>query len=337
MSEKITKIGFENPRGGIKYIFEWANKLWLPSNEVSIEIDFSRFTFVKPFEVVFILDQISLYMERFPATKLLFSGLENNEKAKNIGISAILQKEKYETPIEKEFILPVRRLSLAEFRGEGVSPTANHEAIEHQSGILAKHLTMSETGAVYDATQFALREIIRNIFEHSGSKTLTYAATYSPRSNIAEICVSDQGSGIHSTLTFNKKFEHLTPKEALEWACLPGVSGNPQVYEQESSPSPWRNSGYGLYMMNRLCRNKGDFLILSNQEVLYMQTKKNNFKVIQNKGTTIRLHLNLENITSLKDDLSRYAREGKEHALEIRGAARIEASKASTMLRRDFD
>ena len=49
------------------------------------------------------------------------------------------------------------------------------------------------------------------------------------------------------------------------------------------------------------------------------------------------MHLNLENITSLKDDLSRYAREGKEHALEIRGAAHIEASKASTMLRRDFD
>lgn len=338
MAIKRTIIKFGNPNGGIRYIFEWAKQLWNPSNEVNIDLDFSNLTFVRPFDAIFIINQISQYKIYFPSSIIKIYGLEDNYFSEKIGLSSILQPENFTAAMgDEDNMLAIRKITLSEFRGVGVSPQVSHEAIENQSGVLAKHLTMSETGSIYDTVQFSLREVIRNIFEHSCSENLMYAATYHPTSKIAEICVSDTGQGIHSALTFNKKFSHLNPKQALEWACLPGVSGNPSVHEYEGSSSPWKNSGYGLYMMNRLCRNQGDFLLISNKTALYMQRNKNVFIIPENIGTTVRLHLNLGMVSELKTELARYAEEGREISKGIKGASIIQASMASTMLRRDFN
>ena len=69
--------------------------------------------------------------------------------------------------------------------------------------------------------------------------------------------------GVYNSLIGNPGFKNIEERDALHFACLPGVSGNAQAMRERSSGNPWRNSGYGLYMTSRLCRNDGDFLVIS--------------------------------------------------------------------------
>ncbi len=172
-------------------------------------------------------------------------------------------------------ILPIKKVTTREFRGEGAHPSNTNEIIEINSGQLAEKILQNNSGYAYDMVQYYIREIIRNIYEHSGATEFMYSARYFESSKIAEICISDNGTGIHFSLTNNKRFKHLTPRQSIQWACLPGVSGNPMA--SVNNNNPWRNSGFGLYMMNKLCSNNGDFLIISDNIALYMQSKKTCF------------------------------------------------------------
>ena len=338
---KATTVRFGNPTGGIRYIFQWAESLWNPANAVDIAIDFSNFIFPKPFELIFIVNQIADYKNAFPYARISYTGYNGVYDISRMGLFQLLDAniQTCDTgAIRSDYYhLPLTRVTLKEFRGVDVHPADTNDAIEMNAGHLAERLTQSSSGYVFDAIQYSLREIIRNIYEHSSASEFIFAAKYFPSSKIAEICISDNGSGIHSSLTRNPKFNHLSQRDSIQWACLPGVSGNPLAFSDDHSGNPWRNSGYGLYMMSRLCRNDGDFLIMSGNLTLYMQSEKNIFPVKYNRGTTVRLHLNLGDTSDLRAKLAAYARDGKATARDIAGAEQVDASTASMMLKRDFD
>jgi hypothetical protein len=94
---------------------------------------------------------------------------------------------------------------------------------------------------------YSLRELMRNVFEHSETDSLYYCAQYWPKSSKVEVAVADFGIGIRRALSRNPNFRFDSDKEAREYSLLPSVSG---ATHRERSSGTWFNSGYGLYMTN---------------------------------------------------------------------------------------
>src|SRR3712207_4279572 len=109
---------------------------------------------------------------------------------------------------------------------------------------------------MFDVLSYSIREIFRNVFEHSGAESLHFCAQYWPTSNRVEFSVADFGIGIRKALALNPNFRFATDKQAIEWSLLPSVSGRTHLPRVSSV---WYNSGYGLYMTSRFARNGGNF------------------------------------------------------------------------------
>lgn len=134
------------------------------------------------------------------------------------------------------------------------------EIIEARARELSGVLTQTDSGPLFDTLSYAIREIIRNTVEHSGAEAVLLCAQHWPTRQEVEVGIADAGVGIQQGLANNHSYRDLTNRDALQTALMPGVSGNPQAGRGQEV---WQNSGYGLYMTNRICRNGGRFMICS--------------------------------------------------------------------------
>jgi hypothetical protein len=58
----------------------------------------------------------------------------------------------------------------------------------------------------FNSLSYSLRELIRNVFEHSGSDRMLYCAQYWPAKQKVEVCILDRGVGIRQSL----KLQHAS-------------------------------------------------------------------------------------------------------------------------------
>ncbi|MCE8420972.1 ATP-binding protein [Rhodovulum sulfidophilum] len=230
--------------------------------------------------------------------------------------------------------IPIRDLNVAQINEEAVERFLEvGDVIEERAAELAKVLTQDEAGDLQDTLTYSIREIMRNVVEHSQSENIHICAQYWPNLHEVEVGIVDDGIGVHAALTSNPTHDGLDEKEALELSLMPGISGNPMAGKGRGE---WNNSGYGLYMTNRICRNGGHFLICSGGHGIKLsQGGKENFET-SFQGTAIRLFIDTRNLTDLRRRLAEFAEEGRAAAKELAGANDSRASTASQMLRRDF-
>ncbi|QPZ92318.1 ATP-binding protein [Thioclava electrotropha] len=230
--------------------------------------------------------------------------------------------------------IPIRDLNVAQIKDEAVDRFLEvGDVIEERAAELAKILTQDEAGDLQDTLTYSIREIMRNVVEHSKSENIHVCAQYWPSRHEVEVGIVDDGIGVHAALTSNPAHDDLGEKEALELSLMPGISGNPMAGKGRNE---WNNSGYGLYMTNRICRNGGHFLICSGGHGIELsQDGKENFET-SFQGTAIRLFIDTRNLTDLRGRLAEFAEDGRAAAKELAGANDSRASTASQMLRRDF-
>jgi len=156
-------------------------------------------------------------------------------------------------------------------RIETTRPTIVQEIIEEKAIALAEVLLGKHTEQnLVDVISFSIREIGRNVYEHSGADRLSYVAQFWPAKSEVEICISDLGCGIYSSILQNS---HLVPQsnlDAIGMCLLPGISCKGNVFEGRSSDH-WKNSGFGLYMMASLCALDGSIFVLSNDSGLLIK------------------------------------------------------------------
>jgi hypothetical protein len=138
---------------------------------------------------------------------------------------------------------------------------------------------------LFDALSYSIREVMRNVFEHSKARNLYYCAQYWPKSSKVEFAIADFGIGIRRGLSENPNFRFDADKQAIEYSPLPSVSGKTHVPRWSDE---WHNSGYGLYMTHRLARNGGNFVLGSGDTAIQLSRKtKNNFQT-SFSGTILR-------------------------------------------------
>ena len=206
----------------------WNNALWRCSNAKTVDLDFTSIGSLSTLAMLFITHQIRSFYEAHPDIRLHATGYQHLTYAAHVGFFDRLGApfgKKVGEALGGPNYLPITSIDTRRFSVESGLHYVR-EAVEAESKKLSRMLVRTDQGPAYDTVQYSLREIIRNVFEHAGSRSVTYCAGYSPGNHRVEISIADEGQGIHQALTFNPKYQKLTERQALHHALMPGVSGN---------------------------------------------------------------------------------------------------------------
>lgn len=210
------------------------------------------------------------------------------------------------------------------------------ELVEEEARTLAEILSQSKSGAVFDTLLFALREIMRNVVEHSKAPGIEYCAQYWPGNDRVEIAVIDRGIGLYKSLIRNESLKISSEKHALNMALLPGISCNVSLTGPHTiTGSIWQNSGFGLFMTQRLCRFGGEFFIGSGDIARFLKGDWSRYLNFGFGGTAVMMVVKPSSIGNLNAALAQFELDAKHIARE--NNIRIpDASTASRRVRLDF-
>jgi len=323
-------------------ILSFCDKLFSIPDDHKVIIDFSKMGRIEPFSMIYVAKILRDYSKRNIHKCIWCSNYQNKDYAAHMGFFKAFNLDYGKSPGEafgSTTYLPVTRWNLSDIKQEAQNNWEPvQEVIERRSEELATKLTQQKSGNLVETLTYSLREILRNVVEHSNSYTLWYCAQYWPSYQKAEIAILDSGIGIKESLKGNPFLSINTHADAIQQALLPGISGKYFKGRRINKNDPWHNSGFGLYMTSRLCRNGGEFFICSgNHGILLNEYGKKHFELNHYfQGTAVKMVLSINKLRKLSDMLSSFREEGFKIAKEIKGIGHISASMASLMLSKDF-
>lgn len=220
---------------------------------------------------------------------------------------------------------------------------AGHEVgdeVESLSKRLSETLCGSSEGPLFDTLAYSIREIMRNVVEHSEASQFGFCSQYWPKRGRAEVAIVDRGIGVKASLSSNPHIDASDDKRAINYALMPAVSGKAfKGAPRRRTRSHWNNSGFGLYMTSRICRNGGNFFIGSGDTGMLLTSGAHakRYFSMTHQGTAVRLTIDTSQLVGLKESLERYKNEGYEIQKKYREIVNIDPSSASLMLSEDFD
>lgn len=311
--------------------------------------DFSQINWVEPFGMLLVAMEIRRAIAKHKDKKFkleIYSDDPNQNKAisyaSHMGffdffIVGDYGKQLGEPRGGNRRYLPITVLDTPELEKE-----ASHQfreigqVVEDHSKLLAQTLTQQQDGDLVDTLIYSFREIIRNVVEHSKSGVVMYCAQFWPRNQLVEIAILDIGVGIRSTLSENPYLKIENDADALNLALIPGISGKIYKGKRTDPFDLWQNSGFGLYLTSRICRNGGNFFICSGDSGIFLDDSGKQSYSTNYEGTAIRLKLSTKLTETLRQLLNRFSQEGDAIAKEFSGDNYISVSRASRMLSNDF-
>ena len=324
----------------LRNALNFCNRLWDLEYSDEYEFDFANLGRVEPFTMAYVANELKRFRKTKPESKFTALNHQNKSYAAHMGFFRAFGLKFGNEPGEaagSSTYLPLTILNVSDLQQEAAD-SYDHvgNIIEAKSEQIAKILTRQNSGDLVDTLTFSIREILRNVVEHSESEIIEYCAQYWPTKNLVELAVLDTGNGIMHGLSTNPFLNISNERDALHLAMLPGVSGKMYKGVKKRKHDEWQNSGFGLYMTSRICRNGGDFFIASNDKSIFLDRTSKNDIECKYKGTALRLRIDTSKIFSYSEMLAQYRTEGYEAAKKFSGEDAIEPSIASTMLARDF-
>ncbi|MFC4729201.1 hypothetical protein [Coralloluteibacterium thermophilus] len=308
----------------------------------SIRADFKGVGLVEPFAMLMVSSELQRAAVRSQVNRFECVNHESMSYASRMGFFEAFGYPSTHRPGKKDGgsrHLPVNILDCNSLREEASSEyTEVGNIVEARSKHLATLLCGTDNGDVFETLSYSLREIIRNVVEHSESKQLGICAQYWPTKHKVEVAILDRGVGLRKTLSRNPHLDVNNDRSALNYALMPAVSGR-AFKGARKQRGPWANSGFGLYMTSRICRNGGNFFIASGDYGMLLTKAKDgkSYFPCSYGGTAVRLVIRTDQITSLADSLRRYRDEGFSFQKNYRELVQINPSAASLMLSEDFD
>ncbi len=324
----------------LKNAINFCNRLWKLEEDENYEFDFQNLQLVEPFTMAYVANELKRFSLTKSESKCTAINFEHHSYAAHMGFFRAFGLEHGKEPGEasgSSTYIPLTILQVANIKKEAMLGGEHiGDVLEEKSKKIAKILTRQESGDLVDTLTFSIREIMRNVVEHSKSEIIEYCAQYWPTKHLVEVAVLDTGTGIKKGLESNPYLDMNNERDALHLSLLPGVSGKMYKGVKERKHDEWQNSGFGLYMTNRICRNGGNFFIASNDRSVFLTSNGKEDIECNYEGTALRLRIDTQSITRYQDMLARFRREGYETAKQFSGKDAIKPSVASTMLARDF-
>jgi hypothetical protein len=303
------------------------------------QFDFGRQRWFPPFSMLLLSRQLRQFMDGHPEAEFTVSNHRSHPYAAHMGFFQSLGLNFGNEPGEaagSSTYLPLTDLDIADLRVQAARRYEHiGDAIERRSQRVTEILLRESRGDLFDTLSYSLREIIRNSVEHSGAGSISFCAQYWPTRDEVEVGIIDEGIGLAASLGENPSLLIEGDRDAVHLALLPGISG--KTHRRRSKAyDVWENSGYGLYMTNRLCRNGRSFFINSNGAGLHLDDHRKCDIDLDLGGTAVRLVLDTRRIQKLRQQLDRFSQEGEAVARALGMEFVVSASTASRMLARDF-
>lgn len=292
----------------LERLFKFGESLDAIPSDDHYEFNFGGVHFATPAWMILIGDALRQFRGRHPDARRTARDYRHLDYAAHAGFfryfgmqfgrdaGAAATSERF-IPLTERDVGEISAQARANFRHHG-------DVIQDEAEQLAAVLTQEQCGTIVDTLAYSIREIVRNVVEHSGAKTYTFAAQYWPARQLAEVVVSDAGIGLRSSLAL----QHSTESDhaAIELAVLPGVSsafrGNVSRYDH------WANSGYGLFMTRHLCASGGTFALATHSAAKMWNSHAADAVAANVPGTTVIMQLNTKNLQTLSDALSNLRR-----------------------------
>lgn len=323
-------------------IFDFCSSVWANRGIDKLLIDFSAMGRIEPFTMVYVAKSIREFNRENVDTTVSCVGHKDKDYAANMAFFRAFGlkhgREPGATDGNARFV-PFTILRTKTVRDEASREwEVVQEIVERRSKQLAQILSQEERGNTTDALTFSIREIIRNVFEHSESRHVDYCAQYWPSYHKVEIAIADSGIGLRQSLAENPYVETSTDSDAIQQALMPAISSKNYRGALVDTDDPWHNSGFGLYMISRMCRLGGEFLICSGDHGIRLDDSGKTHVELGHhcSGTAVRMILNTERLGDLKGMLAKFRDDGHRIAKHIKGSGVYTASAASQMLSGDF-
>lgn len=301
--------------------------LWHHANEPTIFINFSNIGFINPYSALALAHGLKTIIQFRNKRKLItnFKGTDSNHGVvgylKHLGFfkhcGLPLGKKVGEARGGTNY-LPFTIIKKNQIVLKG---HVMQHAIDLKSEHLAKILYPGKAGeGPTMMLAYAIRETIRNCFEHGGVDSCIVTAQRLINGQ-AEIAIADEGIGIQNSLA--RSGRHYSADEAIEACLMPGVSSF-----SITGDTDWANSGFGLYVVSELGRRYGSFDISSAQRSIRLNSMGRHTGPSELSGTLVGLNISMTDADYFPNILRQIVDQGEKIAASVPGA-RASASKMS--------
>lgn len=223
------------------------------------------------------------------------------------------------------YYLPITQINIQHLQQEAVKQGkywALGDVVECESKRLATILAQGNKEVTWLLT-YIIREIIRNTPEHAETDTVWMCGQYW-RDGTAEIAIMDEGIGILKSLQNNRIHKQyiVNDEVALQSCVKAGISQAFDPSQKNKSNDQWSNSGYGLYVVSRLCSElSGSFCIASGEKYLLVgRNGKMKIGDTHIRGTAVKMTISTSQLKNAREVIQKIAKEGQEQAKTIRYA-----------------
>ena len=229
----------------------------------------------------------------------------------------------------------ITKLSVQQLKNEGLNDLdIIQEVIDKKSKLMAEILAQGNKG-FQSWLSFVIREIMRNVPEHSNSDTIWYCAQYWPSYDLVELAILDEGIGIRKSLSDNIAYHNQIDSDldAIQLALKPGISGTFRGDSQPITNNEWDNSGYGLYMVSQMCAElDASFIVASGDAAIRIRKEESSIvqecKKTKVHGTAIQIRIKPSHTTDYDKIRRIILQRGEMQAKGMQGSIHV-ASKSS--------
>jgi hypothetical protein len=339
----MTQIKFRAPaQFNMTSAISFASEIECAADADEYLIDFGAVRLVEPFPMLLISSELRKLARRYCAPAIDCANFEHMSYAAHMGFFQSFDLEYGNAPGEARGngnYLPIKIYETKRVESEafanGVEVGDQIESISRRMSIV---LSGEDSGDLFDTLTYSIREIIRNVVEHSAAERFGICAQYWPTRERVEVAILDRGIGLRESLSRNPHIDVSDHKKAINFALMPAVSGKAFKGSRTKRRGNWGNSGFGLYMTNRICRNGGNFFIASGDTgMLLTKGQGKRYFTCSLDGTAVRMVINTSELKGLRESLDRYKDEGFEFQKKYAEIVNIDPSSASLMLSEDFE
>ena len=304
-------------------------------------VDFGSVRLIEPFAMLLISSELRKLARRHCRPEIDCMNFEHMGYAAHMGFFQSFDLEYGKTPGEAKgngSYIPITIFETERVQRDAFENGVEvGDQIESTSRRMSAVLCGEDGGALFDTLTYAIREIIRNVVEHSEAERFGICAQYWPSRERVEVAILDRGIGLRRSLSSNPHIDVSDDKKAINFALMPAVSGK-AFKGALKQRGHWGNSGFGLYMTNRICRNGGNFFVASGDTAMLLNRGQGKrYFQCSLDGTAVRMVIDTSELKGLRESLDRYREEGYEFQKKYAEIVHIDPSSASLMLSDDFE
>jgi hypothetical protein len=269
-----------------------------------IEFDFSRLSRIDPFSLLFVSSEMQRCRERLRSSHFSAINYERCTYPAHMGFFKSFGLNFGKNPGEangSSTYIPICIYNTLDIKNEASELMINPaELLETRAKKIASILTRDISGDLNEVLTYCLREIFRNVIEHSESEKFGFCAQYRPSDNIVSFSIIDRGIGLKASLQNNPNLTLKDDIQAIKAALQPAISSKVYQGQKQKPKGEWANSGYGLFMTSNICKMGGSFFIASGESGYYISENTERFLDTPFRGTALNLALDTNRMKKLK-------------------------------------